>query len=437
MSLDEIRIQILDLVAKYEELKNKENPFVPGSTPIPCSGKVFGAFEMQNLVDASLDFWLTSGRFNKEFEKRMSEYLGIKHVLTTNSGSSANLLALGALTSPLLGEKALKSGDEVITVASGFPTTVNPIFQHGLIPIFLDVHIPTYNIDTSLIEQAITPKTRAIILAHTLGNPFDLSDVVRIAKKHDLWLIEDCCDALGSKYEGQLVGQFGDIGTLSFYPAHHITMGEGGAVFTENAKLKKILESMRDWGRDCFCPPGKNNTCGKRFEWQLGSLPEGYDHKYIYSHIGYNLKITDMQAAVGLAQIERLEEFIAKRKSNFNYLKKALSKLEEFLILPEATPNSSPSWFGFPLTLREDFSSNRVDLLKFLGQSKIDTRLLFGGNLTRQPYFTGKNYRVPGTLVNSDEVMRRTFWLGVFPGLTEPMLDFVVEKLKDYFLGLK
>lgn len=434
MSLDEIRNQILDLVAKYAELKTQETPFIPGSVPIPASGKVFGASDMQNLVDSSLDFWLTTGRFNDAFEKRMSEFLQTKHVLTTNSGSSANLLALSALTSPLLGEKALKPGDEVITVASGFPTTVNPILQYGLIPVFLDVHIPTYNIDTSLIEQAITPKTRAIVLAHTLGNPFNLSEVVRIKNKHDLWLIEDCCDALGSRFDGKLVGGFGDIGTLSFYPAHHITMGEGGAVFTGNAKLKMILESFRDWGRDCFCPPGKSDTCGKRFEWQLGSLPEGYDHKYIYSHVGYNLKITDMQAAVGLAQMDRLEGFIAKRKSNFNYLKEALSNLEEFLILPEATPNSSPSWFGFPLTLRENVSSNRVDLLKFLSNHKIDTRLLFGGNLTRQPYFKSQNYRVAGTLTNSDVIMNRTFWLGIFPGLTEPMLDFVVDKLKSYFL---
>tara|TARA_Y100001934_G_scaffold283135_1_gene400706 strand:- start:602 stop:1921 length:1320 start_codon:yes stop_codon:yes gene_type:complete len=437
MPLDEIRNQILDLVAQYEKIKNKENPFIPGYTPIPCSGKVFGASEMQNLVDSSLDFWLTTGRFNEEFEKRMSEYLGIKYVLTANSGSSANLLALAALTSPLLGEKALKPGDEVITVASGFPTTVNPMLQYGLIPVFLDVHIPTYNIDTSLIEQAITPKTRAIVLAHTLGNPFNLLDVARITKKHDLWLIEDCCDALGSRFEGQLVGQFGDIGTLSFYPAHHITMGEGGAVFTKNPKLKKILESIRDWGRDCFCPPGKNNTCGKRFEWKLGSLPEGYDHKYIYSHVGYNLKITDMQAAVGLAQMDRLEEFIAKRRSNFNYLTEALSSLEDFLVLPEATPNSSPSWFGFPLMLRENFLPDRVDLLKFLAQHKIDTRLLFGGNLTRQPYLKDKNYRVVGKLVNSDLVMNRTFWLGIFPGLTEPMLGFVAENLKKYFLKAK
>ena len=402
-------------------------PFHPGVSVVPPSGKVIGAKEIQNMVDASLDGWLTTGRFNDAFEKKLGKFLGVKHVLTTTSGSSANLLAVSALTSPLLGAKALKAGDEVITVAAGFPTTVNPMLQYGLIPVFVDIHIPTYNIDPALIEAAVTKKTRAIMVAHTLGNPFALDEVMRVAKKYDLWVIEDCCDALGSTYKGEKVGTFGDIGTLSFYPAHHITMGEGGAVFTRNGKLKKIIESFRDWGRDCYCPPGKDNTCGKRFAWQLGDLPEGYDHKYTYSHVGYNLKITDMQAAVGLAQLDRLSEFVETRKKNFQYLKDRLSRLEEFLILPESTSGSEPSWFGFPITLRDDVSLKRVDLLKFLDQKKIGSRLLFAGNLTRQPYFKGQSYRVIGDLTNTDRVMNRTFWIGIYPGLTFDMLDYVAK----------
>jgi CDP-6-deoxy-D-xylo-4-hexulose-3-dehydrase len=412
-------------------------PFQPGVSVVPPSGKVIGSREIQYMVEASLDAWLTTGRFNDSFEKRLGKFLGVKHVLTTTSGSSANLLAISALTSPLLGERALRAGDEVITVAAGFPTTVNPLLQYGLIPVFVDIHVPTYNIDPALIEEAVSEKTRAIMLAHTLGNPFALDEVIRVAKKYDLWVIEDCCDALGSTYKGEKVGTFGDIGTLSFYPAHHITMGEGGAVFTKNGKLKKIIESFRDWGRDCYCPPGKDNTCGKRFAWQLGDLPEGYDHKYTYSHVGYNLKITDMQAAAGLAQLDRLPGFIEVRKSNFLYLKDRLSHLEEFLILPEATSGSDPSWFGFPVTLRDESQLKRVDLLKSLDQKMIGSRLLFAGNLTRQPYFKYQSYRVSGDLTNTDRVMNRTFWVGVYPGLNQEILDYVAKSINSSFIDSK
>jgi len=410
-----------------------ESAFTPGETVIPPSGKVIGATEMTNMVEASLDGWLTTGRFNDAFEKRLAGFLGVRHVLTTNSGSSANLLAFGALTSPKLEGRAIKPGDEVITVAAGFPTTVNPILQYGAVPVFVDVHIPTYNIDPALIEAAVSEKTKAIMLAHTLGNPYNLSEVTRIVKKYHLWLIEDCCDALGSTYNGQGVGTFGDIGTLSFYPAHHITMGEGGAIFTRNSKLNVILQSFRDWGRDCWCDPGKDNTCGKRFGWELGGLPSGYDHKYIYSHLGYNLKISDMQAACALAQMDRLPGFIEARKRHFAFLKVRLKSCEKFLILPEATPGGDPSWFGFPVTLQDNAGVSRVDLLKYLDQHKIGTRLLFAGNLTRQPYFEGRTYRVSGTLTNTDKIMNNTFWLGVYPGLNETMLDFVAKKIEDFF----
>lgn len=429
----ELRQQILKLVADYAVVGHAAKPFKPGETPIPPSGKVIGAKELQNLVEASLDGWLTTGRFNEEFEKKLAEFLGVRHVITTNSGSSANLLAMSTLTSPSLGERALRPGDEVITVAAGFPTTVNPILQYGMVPIFVDVHVPTYNIDPDLIEAAVSEKTRAIVLAHTLGNPYNLTEVTRIAKKYGLWLIEDCCDALGSTYDGRLVGSFGDIGTVSFYPAHHITMGEGGAVFTNNSDIKRIVESFRDWGRDCYCEPGRDNTCGKRFGWQLGGLPKGYDHKYTYSHLGFNLKITDMQAAVGLAQLERLPEFIRKRKDNFKYLKGRLNGVAEFLELPESTPGSDPSWFGFPITIRDTANTARTDLLEYLEQYKIGTRLLFAGNLTRQPYFQDRQYRVSGGLVNTDIVMNQTFWLGIYPGLNEPMLDYMASKLETFF----
>lgn len=433
--LDLIRKKINSLIDEYSAIKFKESKFFEGETSIPPSGKVIGSLELKYMVEASLDGWLTSGRFNDLFEKTLSEYLGVKYLITTNSGSSANLLAFSALTSDRLGERAIQQGDEVITVAAGFPTTINPIIQFGAIPVFVDIDIKTHNIDVSLIDAAISKKTKAIMLAHSLGNPFNLNAILEICKKYNLWLIEDNCDALGSRYNNQLTGTFGDIGTLSFYPAHHITMGEGGAVFTNNASLKKILESFRDWGRDCFCPPGKDNTCGKRFCWKLGDLPEGYDHKYTYSHLGYNLKITDMQAACGLAQIDKLDSFIKIRKENFAYLKNKLSSCEKFLILPESTPNSDPSWFGFLMTIRPESGIRRVDLINYLDQNKIGTRLLFAGNLTRQPYMHGRKFRVSGDLTNTDLVMNNSFWVGVYPGLNLKMLDFVIQKIEN-FLGV-
>lgn len=430
---DGLKRRILDLVGEYGATAFAQRAFVPGETPVPVSGKVIGPKELQLLVEASLDGWLTTGRFNDAFEKRLAKYLGVKHVLTTNSGSSANLLAFSALTSPILEERAIRPGDEVITVAAGFPTTVNPILQNGAVPVFVDVGLKTYNAIPELVSQAVTDKTRAIMLAHTLGNPYDLGEITKIAKKHNLWLVEDCCDALGSRFSDRFVGTFGDIGTISFYPAHHITMGEGGAVFTNNGNLKRALESIRDWGRDCFCDPGRDNTCGKRFGWKLGSLPAGYDHKYIYTHVGYNLKITDMQAAIGLAQMDRLPDFISARKRNFAFLRKRLQNLEEALILPEPTQGSDPAWFGFPITLRSEAKVNRVDLLKYLDHRKIGTRLLFAGNLTRQPYFARQHYRVFGSLTNTDCIMNNTFWLGVYPGLDETMLNFVANQMAEFF----
>ncbi len=434
-SPDAIRREIAALVQQYADIVYAPKPFVPGESVVPVSGKVMGAPELKNMVEASLDGWLTTGRFNAEFEARLAQYLGVKYVLTVNSGSSANLVAFSTLTSPRLGERAIKPGDEVIGVAAGFPTTVNPILQFGAVPVFVDVDLVTHNIDASKIEAAISPKTKAIMLAHSLGNPFNLEVVTALCKKYKLWLVEDCCDALGATYKGQTVGTFGDIATLSFYPAHHITMGEGGAVFTNNAELKLIAESFRDWGRDCYCPPGKDNTCAKRFCWKLGELPEGYDHKYTYSHLGYNLKISDMQAACALAQMDRVDEFIAARRANFSYLKNRLKSCETFLHLPEATPDSDPSWFGFPIILKEESGVKRVDLLNYLDQNKIGTRLLFAGNLTRQPYMIGRNFRVSGDLKNTDVVMNQTFWLGVFPALTTEHLDYIAEKLEE-FLGV-
>ena len=432
---ESLRSQINELVAEYARLTYAPKPFVPGQSVVPVSGKVMGARELQLMVEASLDGWLTTGRFNAAFEERLAKFLGVKHLITVNSGSSANLVAFSTLTSPRLGERAIRPGDEVIGVAAGFPTTVNPILQFGAVPVFVDVDLATHNIDASLIEAAITPKTKAIMLAHSLGNPFNLDVVTALCKKHKLWLVEDCCDALGATYRGQLVGTFGDIATLSFYPAHHITMGEGGAVFTNNAELKLIAESFRDWGRDCYCPPGKDNTCNKRFCWKLGNLPEGYDHKYTYSHLGYNLKITDMQAACALAQMDRVDDFISRRRANFAYLKDKLQSCAEFLHLPEATPHSNPSWFGFPVVLKESSGVKRVDLLNYLDQHKIGTRLLFAGNLTRQPYMIGRNFRISGQLTQTDVVMNQTFWLGVFPGLETEHLDFIVAKLEE-FLGV-
>lgn len=428
-----LRKQIAELVDQYAQEQYVEKPFEPGKTVIPPSGKVIGVTELQYMVEASLDGWLTTGRFNDQFEKELSEFIGIKHLITVNSGSSANLVAFNTLTSPKLGSRAIKKGDEVIGVAAGFPTTVNPIVQYGAIPVFVDVDLNTHNINPDLIEAAITPKTKAIMLAHTLGNPFNLTRVKAICDKHSLWLIEDCCDALGAKYDGKMVGTWGDIATLSFYPAHHMTMGEGGAVFTNNGQLIKIAESFRDWGRDCFCKPGCDNTCGTRFNMQLGSLPQGYDHKYTYSHLGYNLKITDMQAACGLAQLKRLPEFIEKRNSNFEYLKSRLGTLTDFIEIIQTTEKASPSWFGFPLTLRETTGINRVDLIKYLDQNKIGTRLLFAGNLIRQPYFEGVEYRVVGDLANTEITMNQTLWLGIYPGLGKEHLNYVVDKLEEFF----
>lgn len=433
MSKENLRSQIASLVAEYAALAGGDSSFTPGSTVVPPSGKVIGTREMQFMVEAALDGWLTTGRFNDQFEARLAAFIGVKHLITVNSGSSANLVAFNTLTSPKLGDRAIRPGDEVIGVAAGFPTTVNPIIQFGAVPVFVDVELGTYNIDASLVEAAISPKTKAIMLAHTLGNPYNLEAIVALCKKHNLWLIEDCCDALGSTYDGRLVGTFGDIGTLSFYPAHHITMGEGGAVFTNHLELKQIAESFRDWGRDCYCPPGRDNTCGKRFCWKLGNLPEGYDHKYTYSHAGYNLKITDMQAACGLAQMDRLPDFIEARRRNFKQLRERLASCEEYLVLPEATPNSDPSWFGFPVTIKPEANVSRVDLLTYLDQYKIGTRLLFAGNLLRQPYMLGREYRVVGELVNTERIMHDTFWLGVYPGLTEEMLDFVATKIETFF----
>jgi CDP-6-deoxy-D-xylo-4-hexulose-3-dehydrase len=427
-----LRKRILELAAEYAMAAHATKRFVPGVSPIPVSGRVYGAEELRSLVSSSLDFWLTSGRFNDAFESGLKSFLGIRHVLTTNSGSSANLLAISALTSPLLGKKALRPGDEIITVASGFPTTLNPIIQNGLVPVFVDVDIPTYNVAPDLLPGAISKRTKAIFLAHTLGNPFEVDKVRKIAKKYRLFLVEDCCDALGSRYAGRKVGTFGDIATFSFYPAHHITTGEGGAVATNDPKLFRAVGSLRDWGRDCRCDTGQDNRCGKRFGWKLGDLPRGYDHKYIYSHLGYNLKMTDMQAAVGLAQLDRLPGFIKARKANFRYLRKGLSDLKGHFILPKATPRSDPSWFGFPLTLREDCPFSRVELLEHLDKHKIGTRLLFGGNLVRQPYMKGRRFRKGSELLSSDKIMNDTFWIGVFPGLSKSMLKYMIDSISNY-----
>jgi CDP-6-deoxy-D-xylo-4-hexulose-3-dehydrase len=430
-----LRRVILDLAAEYARTALAPRPFVAGESPVPVSGKVVGEPEMRALVDSALDMWLTTGRFNEAFEARLSAFIGVRHALTTNSGSSANLLALSTLTSHYLRDQALVPGDEVITVATGFPTTVNPSLQYGLVPVFVDVDIPTYNVKPEMIEAAVSDRTRAIMIAHTLGNPFDLGEVMRVAEKYGLFVVEDCCDALGATYDGRNVGTFGDIGTLSFYPAHHITMGEGGAVFTDKPRLKRVIESMRDWGRDCWCAPGMDNTCGKRFCRKLGDLPMGYDHKYTYSHCGYNLKITDMQAAVGLAQMDRVEDFIEARRRNFDLLTDMLRPLEDIMILPQATPRSDPSWFGYPITLREDVGFTRDELTQHLDSRRIGTRLLFGGNLLRQPYMRKRNYRVVGELTNADIVTERTFWVGLYPGLTSDHLQYMVETISDFARG--
>ena len=430
--LQDLRAQILELVREYSEAAFGSRPFLPGATPVPVAGRVFDAVEVEHLVDASLDFWLTTGRYAAQFEREFARVWGLRHALLVNSGSSANLLALSCLTSPKLGDDALHPGDEVITVACGFPTTVNPIVQNRLVPVFVDVSLPTYNIDVRQLEAAHSPRTRAVMIAHTLGNPFDLAAVTDFVRRHDLWLVEDCCDAVGSTYEGRPVGTFGDLATVSFYPAHHLTMGEGGCVLTDSPRLKTLVESFRDWGRDCWCDPGKDNTCGRRFDWELGALPCGYDHKYTYSHIGYNLKVTDMQAAVGVAQLGKLPEFIEARRLNFATLHAGLSDLEEFFILPEATPGSVPSWFGFPIAVRPGAPFTRNDLTRYLDQQKIGTRLLFAGNLLRQPAYQGVEHRVVGSLANSDFIMNQVFWLGVYPGLTVAMLNFVLDSLHSF-----
>ncbi|MGE4481372.1 lipopolysaccharide biosynthesis protein RfbH [Acidocella sp.] len=428
-----LRAEILRLTARYAELAHGVKPFSQASSQVPVSGKVYGQEEMVNLVDSALDFWLTTGRFNDEFERRLALATASRYALTVNSGSSANLLAVTALTSPVLGTDALQSGDEVITCATGFPTTINPILQNGLVPIFVDVSLPTYNIDVSALEAAITPRTRAVVLAHTLGNPFDLAAITSLCKRHSLYLIEDCCDALGALYNGRAVGSFGVVGTLSFYPAHHITTGEGGAVFTNSSQFKRILESLRDWGRDCWCPPGHDNTCKQRFSWQLGGLPQGYDHKYIYSHVGYNLKMTDMQAAIGLTQLGRLDGFIVARNANFRMLYDGLKPFEPFLILPEATPDSEPSWFGFPLTVRPDAPFSRSELVQYLNKSRIDTRYLFGGNLIHQPYMRGQTFRTATPTPNADLVMNNTFWIGVYPGLSSEHIGYMIDRFFAFF----
>jgi CDP-6-deoxy-D-xylo-4-hexulose-3-dehydrase len=431
----ELRSRMLSLAADYARLVHAPAPFVPGVSPVPVSGKTVGVPEVQALVSASLDCWLTTGRFNDAFERELASYLGVTHVLTVNSGSSANLLAIAALMTPELGDRALAAGDEVITVAAGFPTTVNPILQNGLVPVFVDVSLPTYNVNTELLEQALSPRTRVVMLAHTLGNPFDVEAVTRFTQQHGLWLIEDCCDALGSEYKGRRVGTFGDIGTLSFYPAHHITTGEGGAVFTNNALLARSLASLRDWGRDCWCKPGHDNTCGKRYDSEWPGLPHGYDHKYVYTHLGYNLKMTDMQAAVGLAQIGQLDDFAVARRRNFAFLREGLSGLQDVFLLPEPTLGSVPSWFGFPTTLHGSAAGHRPELLRFLESRRIDSRLLFGGNLVRQPYMKGRTYRVAGSLATTDAILEDTFWLGVYPVVTPEMLGYVIESLTEWGAG--
>lgn len=429
MDEKKIREEIFKKVRELYELRENQSGFVPGTSPIPYAGRTYNAKEMIALVDASLDFWLTTGRFAELFEKDFADFLGVKYCLLTNSGSSANLLAVSALTSPKLGDKRLKPGDEVITTACGFPTTLNPILQNSLVPVFLDVDIGSYNIRTDLIEAAISDKTKAIVIPHTLGNPANLDTIMKIVKKFDLWFIEDNCDALGSRYRGQYTGTFGHLSTFSFYPAHHITMGEGGAVLTNDPLLKKIIASFRDWGRDCWCNPGYDNSCKKRFDWQSGDLPHGYDHKYIYSHIGYNLKVTDMQAAIGVEQLKKLPGFIEKRKENFNLLYQGLEKNENYLILPHQTPHSEPSWFGFPVLVKDDAPFTRDDIVHYLEENKIATRMLFGGNLIKQPAYSDMNYRQVGSLDNTDLVMENLFWIGVYPGLTEEMIRYTLETL--------
>ena len=430
--LSELRARILALTSEYHAIAFPDQAFVPGISAVPVSGKVFGAEEMVNLVDSSLDFWLTTGRFAEAFERELAKAVGVRHAILCNSGSSANLLALAALTSDKLGDDRLVPGDEIITVAAGFPTTVNPALQYGLVPVFVDVTLGTYEADITRIAEAIGPRTRAIMIAHTLGNAFDIEAVMTLARAHDLWVIEDNCDALGTTVNDRLTGTFGDLATLSFYPAHHITMGEGGAVLTNSPRLKVIVESFRDWGRDCWCAPGVAGTCGKRYDWQLGQLPHGYDHKYIYSHIGYNLKATDMQAAVGLAQLPRLSGFIEVRRRNWTLLREGLAPFAEHFVLPEASVGANPSWFGFALTVKASAPFTRSQLIRRLESRRIATRLLFGGNLLRQPAYANIAHRVVGPLTNTDTIAEGTFWLGVFPGIRPEMIAYVVATIGDF-----
>jgi CDP-6-deoxy-D-xylo-4-hexulose-3-dehydrase len=434
----ELRRQILELTREYHAEAFPAREFVPGVSNVPVSGKVIDGDDIANVVDSALDAWFTTGRWAKEFERKLARFVGVRSASLVNSGSSANLVALSALCSPKLGERQLKPGDEVLTVAAGFPTTVNPIIQNRLVPVFVDVTLPSYEIDVAKLEEAYSPKMKAVMIAHTLGNVFDLDAITAFCKKYKLWLVEDCCDALGSTWRGQHVGTFGDIATVSFYPAHHITMGEGGAVLTDKPALQVLIDSWRDWGRDCWCEPGVDNTCGKRFDWQLGELPCGYDHKYTYSHIGYNLKATDMQAALGVSQIAKLPEFIRRRKENFAYLKAALKPLEDVLILPApSSEHADPSWFGFPIAVREDAPFTRDQLTRHFDAAKIGTRLMFAGNLLRQPAYTGIEHRVVGSLTNTDYVMNQVFWLGTFPGLTEPMLDSIAATTAEFVAAAK
>lgn len=427
-----IRKEIFDKVGELYKLRKSQEKFISGKTKIPYAGRVYDEKELITLVDASLDFWLTAGRYAQEFEKKLAEFLGAKYCLLTNSGSSANLLAVSSLTSPLLKERQLKPGDEVITTACGFPTTLNPIIQNNLVPVFVDIDLGTYDITTEDLEKAITKKTKAIFIAHTLGNPANIDKIKSLIKKYDLWFVEDSCDALGSKYKGKYTGTFGHISTCSFYPAHHITMGEGGAVLTNDSLLRRIIISFRDWGRDCWCEPGHDNTCGKRFSWQLGGLPYGYDHKYIYSHIGYNLRVTDMQAAIGVAQLEKLPKFIEARKKNFSHLYNHLKKYKKYFILPQRTENSDPSWFGFPVLVKEDAPFTRADIVNYLEKNKIATRMLFGGNLTKQPAYENTKYRIFGDLKNSDLAMNNLFWIGVYPGIGSEQMSFILEKIAEF-----
>jgi CDP-6-deoxy-D-xylo-4-hexulose-3-dehydrase len=434
---NELRNQIAELVGKYFSEAFPDKPFLPGLSTVPVSGKVFDDSELRNLVDCALDFWLTTGRYAAKFEQEFSQLMGVKHALLCNSGSSANLLALSALTSPRLGSRQLVEGDEVITAAAGFPTTVNPIIQNRLTPVFVDVELGTYDPSVESVAQAVGPKTRAIFLAHTLGNPFDLGEIMALAREFNLWVIEDTCDAVGARYDGKPVGSFGDLSTASFYPAHHITMGEGGCVLTNQGSLKKIVESFRDWGRDCWCPPGTDNTCGRRFDWNLGQLPYGYDHKYTYSHIGYNLKLTDMQAAIGVAQLNKLDGFITQRRRNWQLLREGLSDYEEYILLPEPTANSEPSWFGFALTVRTSAPFDRHELVAYLENHGIGTRLLFGGNLLRQPAYQKVPHRISGTLKNSDLITENSFWIGVYPGISDQMMSYIFEVFGRFFSEIR